>query len=697
MHASEGLVCERLSVAENPIAFESLVCEQTYDENPEVNSHQIYEDCLITIPDGMTLMYIERVFRDITTSVHLENYLSNNKNMKNDTFRKRLISYTRQQFLNKDLIEDIICTASSDFISRIIAIMPTVSVKSRISFTVQIPETYVHMYIERVFKDMTRSTNVEQCISNNVNQIEEAFNDGLSAYMAQIPIDEIESSSKCQCRFCGKHFVFVKNVNERGSPIDKFSILIPDEYLQKYIEKVYTDLIRADDIEKYLQTNRNQQNIHFNEMLIAFMNKITETDFRTLLRDASSSSIKRLIVVISKDRKQSTTDISMKLHKSVLQLIQDTGILNCPESCISEYIERIIQHWKVGEVFDVFENVNMKNPFFADLFINHLHSLDKTTQLQLAAVKDNKTTCSTLVVSCHTDNKNLQTGVCKTKLMLTVVTILVVLPLHSQLEKLPGNYANLFLYTACARGYKDIVSILLKTGKIDVNEVTFWGETPLFASCEKGFEEIVLTLIKITAETIDVNKSIDSGETPLYIACYNGNLNIVSTLITCRNIDVNKCTTIAKSQLIECNQGYTNKDDSTYTNKNKIDGNTEAGETPLYRACYHGNLNIVSTLLSCKNIDVNKCTTTGKTPLYIACYQGYTEIVTLLLEDNASKPDVNICTDNGETPLFVSCSGGHENTVRILLERGADHMICTREGKLPISIAKEKNILQYQK
>lgn len=929
LYASENLVCERLhvSVGGKPVANECLGYEKkSIGGNTKPESYQTSNiDCLITIPDDMILKYTERVFSDIKTSDHVENYLSNNRNMKNGEFKNKLLSYIKQQLLEKDETENLIYTASSDFISRILSITTIERIHSDSfldSYAVEIPENYVHMYIKRVFNDMKRSNDILEYVRNNINHAENAFIDRLAEYMTQISKEEREVLLKeASADFVARIFVVSEqSITRRGSPIDKFHILIPHELLNSYIAKVFADLIKSDDIEIYLQNNTNEPDVTFNEMMIAFMTKLTEQEFRTLLRDrkkTSSSSIKRLFVVDLSGSAQSDIYILKPLSKNILQHIQDKGILNCPECCVSDYIKRMLDYWKSGEVFDVFENVNMKNHLFADLFIKRLHQLDQGTQLQLAATIDNKTKSSTLAVSCHTGNKrladwclqnNVDINCCdniggsplffaswknypelvsvllesnsttidvnkciedgrtplfmacagglekivtmllgakgidvnkgsdegetplyiacardkrhivalllqntssridvnkctkdgysplyeaccqrnanivsmllkhkdldvinesniwnKTPLMIAsengngdivllllennklevnkcnnegetalyvacdtgctkVVSLLLKSETHNvdvnicskndttaiyaaccrghtaivslilkyKAKEIDFSRSKSLLYTACARGYTDMVSVLLETGKIEVNEVTFWGETPLFASCEKGFEEIVLTLITFANTTIDVNKSTDSGETPLYIACYKEHLNIVSTLIACRNIDVNKCTTIARSQFIECSQGYPNKDAKAYTNKNKVDGNTEAGETPLYRACYEGNLNIVSTLLSCKNIDVNKCTTTGKSPLYIACYHGYTDIVTLLFEDSASKPDVNICTDNGETPLFVSCSRGHENIVRILLERGADHMICTGEGKSPIFIAKEK-------
>ncbi|CAC5359967.1 unnamed protein product [Mytilus coruscus] len=535
LYASESLVCERLSVGENPVASESLVCEKlSVGENPEPDPNQISnQDYLITIPDEMILKYIKRVFSDIKSSDHVDNYVSNNRNMENGKFKKKFLSYIRQKLLQKDETKNPICTATPDFRSRILAITSTHSIKSGISLAVQIPEIYLHMYIERVFKDMTRSDNVEKCICNNINQTEEAFNDRLAAYMAQISKDEIENLLKeASADFVANIFVVsIENVTRRGSPIDKFHILIPNEYLKNYIAKVFADLISSDDIERYLQNNRNEPDNYFNEMLIAFMSEITEKEFCTLLRDQkfSSSSIKHLIVVDSRDSEQSP--------KSVLQHIQDKGILNCPECFVSDYIKRIMDYWKSGEVFDVFQNVNMKNQLFADLFINHLHQLDQPTQLQLAATIDNKTKSSTLVVSCHTETKSLQTGVCKT------------------------TWKN----------YPEIVSVLLNdcSTPIDVNKSIENGKTPLFMACAGGLEQIVTMLLG--AKGIDVNKDSDEGETPLYAACAQGVGHIVALLLqnTSSKIDVNKCT----------------KD----------------GYSPLYEACCQRNFDIVLMLLKQKN------------------------------------------------------------------------------------------------
>ena len=87
---------------------------------------------------------------------------------------------------------------------------------------------------------------------------------------------------------------------------------------------------------------------------------------------------------------------------------------------------------------------------------------------------------------------------------------------------------------------------------------------------------------------------------------------------------------------------------------NGFDVNTplnEFGNTILTEACADNKKEIVEFLLSQPEIDVNRPTKNGRSPLYIACYYGNVECVRLLLQ----RRDLDVNYNNYMTPLMIIC------------------------------------------
>ena len=81
-----------------------------------------------------------------------------------------------------------------------------------------------------------------------------------------------------------------------------------------------------------------------------------------------------------------------------------------------------------------------------------------------------------------------------------------------------------------------------------------------------------------------------------------------------------------------------------------------SGATALFIACFHGQTEIVTTLIAA-NASVNQRDNEGFTPLYAASERGHTEVVTALLA--ATAIDVNARNPTGDgTPLIRHLSLG---------------------------------------
>ena len=171
---------------------------------------------------------------------------------------------------------------------------------------------------------------------------------------------------------------------------------------------------------------------------------------------------------------------------------------------------------------------------------------------------------------------------------------------------------------ACYNGHTEIVTLLLKDSRIDVNSEDINGKTGLMCACEKGQVEIVSVLLQDSR--IDVNKGNINGMTGFMYACKNGHREIVTLLSKDSRINVNK------------------------TDK--------YGKTGFIHACRWGNRELVTLLLQDISIDVNQGDVNGWTAFMDACSNERIETVSLLLKE--PRINVNKANKYGETGFMIS-------------------------------------------
>ena len=116
----------------------------------------------------------------------------------------------------------------------------------------------------------------------------------------------------------------------------------------------------------------------------------------------------------------------------------------------------------------------------------------------------------------------------------------------------------------------------------------------------------------------------------------------------------------------------------------------------LQRACFHGHLEVVESLLNREiRRQVQATDEQGATAFFAACHEGHVEIAKLLAGRGAS---IDATASDGSSPLFVAAQNGHFPVVQFLVQRGADKDQARDGGFTPLYIACQHghlDVVQY--
>jgi ankyrin repeat protein len=248
-----------------------------------------------------------------------------------------------------------------------------------------------------------------------------------------------------------------------------------------------------------------------------------------------------------------------------------------------------------------------------------------------------------------------------------VITLLSDPNLKPNITCISGQSA---LYIAAFCGRADIVKTLLEAKlkeKINPNSKADDGNTPLMAAIEKGYNDIVELLLKITDIEFEPK---NNGLNPLYLAVQRKDLNIIKMILEKSNkIDPNHCYNEISSLYLAVANGDIEIVNLllTATFKIKLDVNKKTNEiTALYLAAQKGQTEVVRALLKA-GACVDTLNKKQYTPVYIAAHKGHAKVIQVLAE---TKADFNFSDAKGNTPLIVAVKKGHVNVIKTLLETG---------------------------
>jgi ankyrin repeat protein len=244
-------------------------------------------------------------------------------------------------------------------------------------------------------------------------------------------------------------------------------------------------------------------------------------------------------------------------------------------------------------------------------------------------------------------------------------------------------YETILLHSAANQGTPEVVETLLNRG-LKSNAKDRWGETVLHSvSRGKRGSQGGVRVAKILLERgADVNTRRKNDWTPLHFASYFGNVEIVRLLLD-HGANLDAATgNMGEKPLHKVSYGkYRYQEDGVRVAQLLFDRGAEVNTrgkddwTPLHRASYYGNVEIVRLLLD-HGADLDAATgNSGDKPLHSVSLGEYrseedgVRVAQLLFDRGA---DVNTRSKDSWTPLHVASYYGNVEIVRLLLDHGAD-------------------------
>mmetsp|Transcript_27512 Transcript_27512/g.72324 ORF Transcript_27512/g.72324 Transcript_27512/m.72324 type:complete len:1369 (+) Transcript_27512:1-4107(+) len=205
------------------------------------------------------------------------------------------------------------------------------------------------------------------------------------------------------------------------------------------------------------------------------------------------------------------------------------------------------------------------------------------------------------------------------------------------------------LHVAVGLGNVAIVSVLLGVPGCSLELQDADGRTALHWAVQLGHTEMVAKLLKAGGGRLN-SIGDANGWTPLHYAVHEKYADVVKEILSHRGVQ---------------------------------DSEDAHGQSALTLAVTAGNAELTAMLAMYSRASLHVADATGNTPLHRAAYDGNSEVVAKLIEANA--PLDAMAAD--QTPLMYACERGHTGIIDSLVTAGADVAIADDEGRTCLHVA----------
>lgn len=237
-------------------------------------------------------------------------------------------------------------------------------------------------------------------------------------------------------------------------------------------------------------------------------------------------------------------------------------------------------------------------------------------------------------------------------------------------------HSQTIMYHAFQNGHASAVRVLLECGVDTEGSRYGTGRAMLHAAAESGEEELVKLLLE-KGQKVDAEDVSCGGETPLFVAAYNGHDAVVRLLLkagaspNARAYYVDNrgyTTTFKRTALFSAAmRGFETVVQTLIEGGADVTVEDEMTKGSLFHGLVGGRcLRLVKEMLD-KGTDVDLMTGRCNTALQVAAILDGLEVAQLLIQRGATLETV----DGGRSPLDYAVSNRHEDMIRLLVEKRA--------------------------
>ncbi|XP_046562347.1 serine/threonine-protein phosphatase 6 regulatory ankyrin repeat subunit C-like [Haliotis rubra] len=221
------------------------------------------------------------------------------------------------------------------------------------------------------------------------------------------------------------------------------------------------------------------------------------------------------------------------------------------------------------------------------------------------------------------------------------------------------------LHVACLSDDVDLVtSLLMSKRTLDLECRGQYGRTALMKAAEKGHRGVYDLLV---SKGSNVSVLDDDGNNVLHVACCGGDVHMVKHVLCNKQFGIEDRGKFGRTPLMmAAEKGNIRVFDSLISRACDFKALDFHGYNVLHVACFSGNIDMVSHVLTKTNIDIESKGQYGRTPLMASANKGHRGLFEFLVTKGS---DVSAVDDDGNNVLHVACQGGSLDMVKYIISQ----------------------------